>query len=306
MISPRKCSISGMSRRNSSVACPTWANMPDRAAVAGRDLLFRHGARHRQQTLHARRQSAGIDRDAALRADLADAGDESQQAGVPVGELIRSEAEVLDLPVQLLQNAAGGRQVPVDTPASAEDDFQAVAADGPCVELPDPVFMHGRGSQSLFFAEATEQGGDRTQGAPWRQRRLFPGRVGGCRCGLRHRPTWVRRAWKNRSRRRQSRASLARGAGGRPAPAGGLRALWGRDRSAVRACGRGRAHCVRHVPVLPAAWREPGSKPGTTTCSILNLVSLSISARRGFSSGATSDVASPCLPARPVRPMRWM
>lgn len=49
----------------------------------------------------------------------------------------------------------------------------------------------------------------------------------------------------------------------------------------------------------------PGSNPDTVTLSMRLRVSFSILESSGFSSRHTSDRATPLLPARPVRPMRW-
>lgn len=47
-----------------------------------------------------------------------------------------------------------------------------------------------------------------------------------------------------------------------------------------------------------------GSNPGIICCSRRRVSSLSMAASSGRSSGETSEIASPELPARPVRPMR--
>ena len=49
---------------------------------------------------------------------------------------------------------------------------------------------------------------------------------------------------------------------------------------------------------------DGGSKPGTISFGISFLVSRSMSRRNPFSSTQTSEIASPLVPARPVRPIR--
>jgi hypothetical protein len=57
-------------------------------------------------------------------------------------------------------------------------------------------------------------------------------------------------------------------------------------------------------PISVAAVPPSGWKPGTSTRSICLLIRRSIAASASMSGGATSEIASPVMPARPVRPMR--
>src|SRR3989338_2340311 len=54
-----------------------------------------------------------------------------------------------------------------------------------------------------------------------------------------------------------------------------------------------------------ALMRGSGSKPGICTTGISRLIRRSMSCSNLCSSMHTSELASPSLPARPVRPMRW-
>jgi ATP-dependent RNA helicase RhlE len=71
---------------------------------------------------------------------------------------------------------------------------------------------------------------------------------------------------------------------------------------------------LRRVPPTPIVMRPStigsgfslasGSKPGTDSRGMLRLISFSMSRRKISSSTQASEIASPCAPARPVRPMR--